>query len=264
MLDFNHRPTLSEKLTELIDQALVSEQALQKPREYLGASRLGIECNRQLQYEYTHTPKDEGFSGRILRIFEAGHVFEELAINWLRAADIRLITRKSDGSQFGFSAAGGRIQGHVDGIIADAPDALDVFLGLSPSGLSPLGLRPFPMLWECKSLNAKSWKDTVKQGLTKSKPVYAAQIALYQAYMEASVPEISKNPALFTAINKDTAELYFELISFDAALAQKASDRAITILKATEAGELLPRVAQDSTYVECRFCAYRNRCWEGH
>ena len=172
-----------------------------------------------------------------------------MAVRWLRAAGLNLFTHRQNGSLFGFSVAKGRIRGHVDGIIASAPDEL---------GLS------YPMLWECKSLNAKSWKDTVKHGVAKSKPIYAVQIALYQAYMEASVPEISKNPALFTAINKDTAELYFELIPFDAALAQKASDRAITILKSTEAGELLPRVAQDSTYVECRFCAYRNRCWEGN
>ena len=84
-----------------------------------------------------------------------------------------------------------------------------------------LGLT-FPMLWECKSLNAKSWKDTVKRGVAKSKPVYAAQMATYQAYMEASVPGISKNPALFTAINKDTAELHFELVPFDVGLAYSA------------------------------------------
>ena len=245
MLDFNHRPTLSEKLTELIDQALIHEQAQRQPRSYLGASRIGVECYLQLQYEYTHTPKDEGFSSRILRIFEAGHVFEELAINWLRMADIHLITRKSDGSPFGFSAAGGRIQGHVDGIIASAPESL--------------GFRP-PMLWECKSLNAKSWKDTVKQGLTKSKPVYAAQIALYQAYMESSVESISTNPALFTAINKDTAELYFELVPFDSALAQEASDRAVNILKATEAGEWLPRISPSHSHNNCKVCSWQDTC----
>ena len=116
------------------------------------------------------------------------------------------------------------------------------------------------MLWECKSLNAKSWKDTVKQGLKKSKPVYAAQIALYQAYMETSVPDISNNPALFTAINKDTAELYFELIPFDGALAQEASDRAVNILKATEAGEWLPRISPSHSHNNCNVCPWQDRC----
>ncbi len=80
--------------------------------------------------------------------------------------------------------------------------------------------------------------------------------------MEGLVPGICQNPALFTAINKDTAELYFELVPFDAALAQKASDRAVNILKASEAGEHLPRHTADPEHFECRFCAYRTRCWE--
>ncbi|WP_212111476.1 hypothetical protein [Bartonella queenslandensis] len=247
MLDFNHRPNFTERVSELIDQALCAEHKALSERDYLGASRLGENCSRKLQYQYTNAPKDEDFSGRTLRIFAAGHLFEDLAIRWLRLASFAFFTEKSRGGQFGFSVADGRIHDHVDGIINGAPEAL---------GLT------FPMLWECKSLNAKSWKDTVKRSVVKSKPVYAAQMATYQTYMEGSVPNISKNPALFTAINKDTAELHFELVPFDASLAQNFSDRAVTILKATEADELLPRHTTDHEHFECRVCAYRNRCWE--
>ena len=45
--------------------------------------------------------------------------------------------------------------------------------------------------------------------------------------MEASVPGISAAPAVFTAINKDTAEMHPELVPFDADLAQRMSDRAV-------------------------------------
>ena len=168
-------------------------------------------------------------------------------IRWLRAAGIDLVTQKRDGGQFGFSVAGGRIRGHVDGIIADAPAAV--------------GMR-VPALWECKTMNAKNWRACVKDGITVSKPVYAAQIAIYQAYMEPSVPGISAAPALFTAINKDTAELHHELVPFDADLAQRMSDRAVRILQATDAGELLPRIAANRDFFECRFCAHAERCWE--
>lgn len=249
MLDFNHRPTFTETLNTLIDAALVAEQKTKPERDYMGASRLGVSCQRALQYEFTHTPKDEDFSGQTLRIFAAGHAFEDMAIRWLHAAGLQLFTRKQNGEAFGFSVAGGRIRGHVDGIINGAPEEL---------GLS------FPMLWECKSMNAKSWKDTVKNGVAKSKPVYAAQIAIYQAYMEGTVAGISRNPALFTAVNKDTAEIYHELVPFDAATAQAASDRAVMILRATETGELMPRFTADPEYYECRFCSYRQRCWEGN
>ena len=118
-----------------------------------------------------------------------------------------------------------------------------------------------PALWECKTMNAKNWRACVKDGVTRSKPVYAAQIALYQAYMEGTVPGISAAPALFTAINKDTAELYHEQVPFDAELAQRMSDRGVRILRATDVGELLPRVAANRDFFECRFCPWAERCW---
>ncbi|TXH80341.1 MAG: hypothetical protein E6Q74_08310, partial [Pseudoxanthomonas sp.] len=182
MLDFNHRPKIHEQISELIDTALLAERQQQTPRNYLGASRLGVACERALQYEYLHIAPDPGrdFSGRVLRVFEVGHALEDLAIRWLRRAGFELYTQKATGGQFGFSVAGGRIQGHVDGVINGAP--------------ASLGMN-FPALWECKTMNDKSWRDTVKQGVAKSKPVYAAQMAIYQAYMESAIPGISRNPA---------------------------------------------------------------------
>jgi hypothetical protein len=46
MLDFNHRPSFADKLNELIDLSLTTKNSKQKPRDYLGASRLGVECSR--------------------------------------------------------------------------------------------------------------------------------------------------------------------------------------------------------------------------
>ncbi|MFC4623842.1 PD-(D/E)XK nuclease family protein [Daeguia caeni] len=252
MLDFNRKPKPGERITNLIDSALEAEHAATPPRDYLGGSRLGVACERALQFEFTATPKDDGagFTGQTLRIFAIGHQLEDLAIQWLRAAGFDLYTRKGnrpDGEQFGFSVAGGRIRGHVDGIIAAGPQGFGFAV---------------PALWECKTMNAKNWRACVKEGVAKSKPVYATQIALYQAYMEAQVPGISAAPALFTAINKDTAELHHELVPFDADLAQRMSDRAVRILQATDAGELLPRIATSSDFFECRFCPWAKHCWE--
>jgi hypothetical protein len=249
MLDFNHRPTLSEQIGGRIDAALVAEREDQPPRAYLGASRLGVACERALQYEYAGAPVDpgRGFSGRLLRVFEVGHALEDLAIRWLRLTGFDLYTRKASGDQFGFSVAGGRIQGHVDGIVAAAPAELN------------LGV---PLLFECKTMNDNSWRDTVKRGVALAKPVYAAQIAVYQAYMEATIPGIAANPALFTAINKDSEEIHFELVPFDGGLAQRMSDRAVRVITATEAGEILPRLATTPTHVECKACPWQDRCWE--
>ena len=58
-----------------------------------------------------------------------------------------------------------------------------------------------------------------------------------------------------------TAALYHELVPFNADLAQRMSDRAVRILQATDAGELLPRIARDRDHIACRMCAYAQRCW---
>jgi len=242
--DFNHRekpPEFVDGVNALIDQALVAENGARSQRDYLGGSRLGESCSRRLQYEYLKAPKDEGaeFSGRSLRIFALGHVLEDLAIEWLRKAGFDLRVRNRQGEQFGFSAAGGRVQGHADGVVVLAPNGMAV-----------------PALWECKSANAKNWRDIVKRGVRAAKPIYAAQIALYQAYLG-----LTEAPALFTAINKDTCEIWHELVPFDGALAQASSDKAVQILRACDAGELLPRHTADPEYFECRFCAWKERCW---
>ncbi|WP_127478837.1 PD-(D/E)XK nuclease family protein [Sulfurivermis fontis] len=248
MLDYNHRPKFHEQVTAVIDEALARERTAQAPRLYLGASRLGAACERALQYEYAQAAVDPGreLPGRVLRVFEVGHALEELAIRWLRLAGFDLYTRKANDEQFGFAAAGGRIQGHVDGILANGPASLEL---------------AYPALWECKTMNDKSWRETVKHGVARAKPIYAAQIAVYQAYMEAHVPGISRHPALFTAINKDTQELWFELVPFDGGLAQRMSDRAVRVITATEAGELLPRHATTPTHVTCKSCPWQDRCW---
>lgn len=231
---------LGARINSRIDAALVAEREGQRPRDYLGASRIGEPCARRLVYEVTRTPPDPGkdFEGRVLRIFAAGHVFEDLAIRWLRQAGFDLRTQTQAGGQFGFDTAGGRIRGHVDGVIVDGPA-----IGLA-----------WPVLWEHKALKASSWSDTAKKGVQLSKPVYFGQMQIYMAYM-------GLGSALFTALNKDTCELYHEHVPFDPTAAQALSDKAVDVLRAADAGELLPRIATSPDFFLCRFCPFAARCW---
>jgi len=252
MLDLNHgsgaiygggdgdAPSIGDRINALVDAALVARNRGQPPREYLGASRIGEPCARKLVYEYTNTPKDpdKAFDGAILRIFDAGHQFETLSIKWLREAGFDLRTERASGGQFGFQTAGGRLRGHIDGVIVGGP-AIGVV---------------WPALWEHKALGAKSWTDLVKRGLAISKPVYYAQVQLYMAYLDLG-------SALVTALNKDTQALYHEAVPFDPASAQPLSDKAVDILRAAAAGELPPRIASAPDFYLCRFCAYAQRCW---
>jgi len=241
MLDFNHTITPAERLSALVDQALQDAEAKANRRTYLGASRLGVACERALQYEYAQAPVDPGraFSGQLLRIFRRGHVIEDCMVEWLRLAGFNLRTRDRHGEPFGFSMLDGCLQGHVDGVVVGGPEGF-----------------AYPCLWENKCLNAKSWRELQKHGLAVAKPVYAAQVAVYQAYLQ-----LHEHPALFTAVNADTLGIYTELVPFDGGLAQRMSDRALKVITATAAGELLPRSFTDATHVECRLCAWQDRCW---
>ena len=243
MMDFNSSSSISGQVSALIDAGMQKRQAEQRPRTYLGASRLGVSCERALQYEFAKAPVDPGreHPGRLLRIFERGHLSEDSMIQWLRDAGFDLRTTKANGEQFGFAALDGRLAGHIDGVIVGGPDGFK-----------------YPALWENKCLGSKSWRDLEKNKLAISKPIYHAQVVLYQAYLE-----LHENPAVFTAVNADTMEIYAELVPFDAQLAQRMSDRAARILKATEVGELLPRAFMDQTHFECRFCSWADRCWGG-
>ena len=64
------------------------------------------------------------------------------------------------------------------------------------------------------------------------------------AYLELEV-------ALFTALNRDTLALHHEAVPFEPAEAQRLSDRAVEILRATDAGELPPRIADASDFHLC-------------
>ena len=76
MMDFNSSTSVSGQISTLIDLGLQKTRSKEKSRQYLGASRLGVSCERALQYEYAQAPVDPGreTQGRILRIFERGHV----------------------------------------------------------------------------------------------------------------------------------------------------------------------------------------------
>ena len=232
---------ITARINAHLDAALLARQRQQRPRDYLGGSRVGEPCARKLVYEITHAPKDRDVEPGILRVFDAGHQFEALSIRWLRLAGFDLRDRGADGGQFGFAAAGGRLRGHADGVIVAGP---------------AVGLR-WPALWEHKALGQRSWTDLVKRGLRLSKPIYFAQVQFYMAYLNLEV-------ALLTALNRDTLALHHEAVPFDAAEAQRFSDHAVDVLRAAEAGELPPRIAQASDFHLCRSCPYATRCWEAH
>lgn len=251
MIDLNSSEALRAKEVEMlalaIDAGMKAANDAAAPRSYLGASAVGDECERRIQLDYIHAkrlpsapqPGGEGFSPLTLRIFAMGHAMEDLAIAWLRQGKFDVRTRNEAGRQFGFSVADGDFAGHCDGVIVAGPEGMK-----------------YPAVWEHKAVGRKSWQEIAKHGVAKSRPAYAVQIAIYQAYFDLT------NPALFMATNRDTGEIHLELVPFDAGRAQAASDRAVRIIQATRAGELMPRPFADAEHFQCKMCSrWAGFCW---
>lgn len=238
MLDFNRENNaasdVNAAITAAMDAAALTEQREER-RAYLGASAIGSECLRRVQYDWQ---VDATHPARTKRIFARGHAFEDITVKALGQAGFR-IERGTPAT--GFSTADDTFKGHADGIIRAGPDI---------PGLA------YPCLWEHKALGASGWRKLEKDGIRKAYPQYFDQCQLYMAYLN-----LDANPALFTAVNSDNCEILHLLVPFDAAAAQAASDRAVSVIRATHAGELLPRITDKPTDWRCKMCSHKERCW---
>jgi hypothetical protein len=238
VMNFNRASLALEAVNVAVNDAIERAAATKAelPRPYLGASIVGDECLRKVQFDWWCKPT---LSARVRDIFERGHYFEDVARQHLIATGFKFAPPET----LAFSAVNGCLRGHADGIVIAGPNPLNgTYFN-------------YPFLWEHKALNAKNWRAIERDGLEKAFPKYAAQIALYQAYLDKT------NPALFTISNADTCERLHFWVPFSAERAQEWSDRAAFIIEATRAGELLPRAYDDPQDWRCRICAHNERCW---
>jgi hypothetical protein len=234
VVDFNpanrSEQPISIAINAVIDASIVAEQT----RGYLGASAIGHECLRRIQYDWMCHPEHPA---RLRDIFDRGHWAEARSRDHL----IRSGFKFADEDRLQFTALDGMLSGHADGVIVNGPKLSDI---------------AFPCLWECKCVNNKGWRSLDRDGLAKAYPQYAAQVALYMHFLG-----VDANPAMFTAVNADTCERLHLLVPYDAGLARATVMRAETVIAATRAGELLPRFTTDPNNWRCRLCGHKERCW---
>jgi hypothetical protein len=257
-MDFNHGGAVSvgnqraapfsDRVTAFIDAALMAENEKQPPRKYVGASAIGNKCLRQTQLGFIHNlqlekaPVPVRFEGRTLRIFSHGHMIEAMVGLWLLKAgfDIDFIVpgTEDDPQQIGWVDHDGLYKGHVDGKVKSGPIDMD-----------------YPCIWECKGLNMANWQKVRKNGVTREKPVYAAQVAVNQENLDI------KSPTFFTTFSKNDCSLFHELVPFDQTLAKEMNDNALMIINNTKMGRLMPAIATYSDYYVCKMCSWHGFCW---
>jgi hypothetical protein len=236
VLDFNRKHLAESEISVAINDAIErAEPREDNVRQYLGASSIGGKCLRKVQYDWM---VDSVHVSRTRDIFRRGHLFEALTRQHLIRAGFEF----APDDRLEFKAVDGLFRGHADGVLIAGPDL---------PGVS------YPALWEHKALGAKGWREIERDGLEKARPPYFAQVLLYQSYLD-----LVDHPAIFTAVNADTCERLHILVPFNAEQAQAWSDRAVVVIEATRAGELLPRAFDDPTDWCCKMCGHRERCWQ--
>jgi hypothetical protein len=146
-LDFNRSnlstTDINAAINALMDAAALVEQREER-RTYLGASGIGSECLRRVQYDWQC---DSVHAARTKRIFSRGHMFEEITVKALGQAGFRM---ERGTAATHFSAAEDLFKGHADGIIVAGPDVLK-----------------YPCLFEHKALGSSGWKKIEKYGLAQ-------------------------------------------------------------------------------------------------
>lgn len=236
MIDLNSKTAVSDRINYLIDQVVTKNT--EKARPYLGASIVGINCERAVQYHLLMAMGDniakKGIPGRTMRIFDRGFTYEEKAIRWLKMAGFQF-----DGHQQGIEDFDGIFKGHCDGVLSDGPD---------------VGIQ-YPCLWECKCLQDKGWKAIEKDGLQKYSSSYWAQVHLYLAYLDLE-------SCLYTVVNANTMELQHFVVERDYNVARQYRDRVERIINATRMEEMVPRMSTDRNYYECKYCDFREECFK--
>jgi hypothetical protein len=219
---------------EAIDASWVRTE---KPRTYLGASSIGGPCSRELWYGFRWALV-KVFPPRVLRLFERGNREEDVFEQLLADAGVEFMSRDpATNKQYVVTFQNPHVGGHCDGVGRNLPDL--------PKDEQFIG--------EWKTHNDRSFKDLVKNGVEKSKPVHAVQCQLYMGRLHI-------NWALYGAVNKNDDALYFELLEFNEKVFNHFKDRADLIVYSDTPPN---RISQNPGWYECRFCDFHPVCHKG-
>lgn len=202
-------------------------------RSHLGASLIGRKCGRELWYgfRWTVAPK---FSGQMIRLFNRGHAEEPRFVAMLLTIGCRVWQFDQLGKQFKIADVYGHFGGSLDGVATGVPDI-------------PIGE---PCLTEFKTHNEKSFEKLVKNGVKEAKNEHYVQMQVYMAKMKLIY-------GLYMAVNKNTDELYAEIVMAKPEVAEQYIKRAYNVITTKEA---LGQISKNPAWFECKFCDYAKVC----
>jgi len=219
------------KVVPHIGDAYRSEQ--DGHRSHMGASLIGGECARAIWYNFRWATKGS-FDGRILRLFNRGHLEEARFIALLLTIGCEIFQQDENGKQFRISHAEGHFGGSGDGIVLGLPD-----LPASTYALT-----------EFKTHGDKSFTELVDKGVRDAKFEHFVQMQVYMRKMGLAA-------ALYLSVNKNNDELYGEILELNTELADQFLDRGEKLVWMDQPPK---KLNESAGFYKCRFCNHRPVC----
>ena len=195
-------------------------------RSHLGASLIGRECSRELWYSF-HWATRKKFEGRMLRLFNRGHLEEPRFIALFKMIGCDFWQVDANGKQFRITGHKGHFGGSMDGVVRGIPDMPDI-----------------PMLAEFKTHGEKSFIKLQESGVMGAKWEHFIQMQVY----------MGKNGltwAIYGAVNKNTDALHLELVQFDQVQYDRYLARAVMVIDSRDPP---PKINNSPGWFKCKMC----------
>lgn len=241
------RQILEKCIPEVGDAYRPQEEAF---RSHLGASLIGRECERELWYNF-HWARKPHFPGRIMRLFNRGHLEEARFVALLLTIGCQVWSVDQTGKQFRISDHGGHFGSALDSVVQGIPEIPNVPI---LAEFKTHGDKSF------KKLAGKSWNDYIEdlklppaqrkgikfdgEGVRNAKLEHYVQMQIYMKKM-------GLHHALYLAVNKNDDMLYAEIVLFAPEVADQYIDRAGRIIYLAEAPK---KINQSPGFFKCKFC----------
>lgn len=241
----------SGKILPHMDDAYRGEE--EPFRSHMGASLIGRQCAREVWLSW-HWAYKKKFDGRMLRLFNRGHLEEARFLAMLQMIGVQTANQDENGKQYRISDCGGHFGGSGDGMGFGLPD-----LKTGTVCLFEFKTHSDKSFIKLAGSNWKEYVDAViegKKGFFKgsgvkvAKPEHYTQMQIYMRKMGYAV-------TLYAACNKNDDSVYMELVLLDEDHADKYLDLAERLVTSPTP----PRKLGNSIgWHECKFCDLKRVC----
>lgn len=200
----------------------------------LGASSIGQDCLRRTYLSWRGFAFSE-FDGRMLRLFETGHLQEARIVDDLRRAGFAVWDKDEDGKQFTYTDASGHLVAKLDGVIKGVP-----------------GDERTPHTLEIKTHSVKSFEGLSKKGVRAGKPEHYVQ-------MQIGMWLSGLNKALYVALCKNDEQYYTEVVELDPTTVEELKDKLDNLLMSS----LVPAgISENPDKFPCAWCSMNAVCYK--